>query len=164
MIYAIYNTLPDYYDVTNPYDSEPSDDDAGSGCTAKSDPATFWLSFSTIVLAVALAFAMIALIAKRVVTKRRANKSDAKSYYKVKSRYSSSKANKSAKKEKREQTDAKDEETIPDESASEETVDSQESADSEETTSENAEQSESAPEENDYVYGEVQDFGEDDKK
>lgn len=164
MIYAIYNTLPDYYDVTNPYDSEPSDDDAGSGCTAKSDPATFWLSFSTIVLAVALAFAMIALIAKRVVTKRRANKSDAKSYYKVKSRYSSSKANKSAKKEKREQTDAKDEESIPDESASEETVDSQESADSEETTSENAEQSESAPEENDYVYGEVQDFGEDDKK
>lgn len=161
MIYAIYNTLPDYYDVTDPYDSEPSDEDAGSGCTAKSDPATFWLSFSTIILAVALAFAMIALIAKRVITKRKANKSDAKSYYKVKSKYSASKANKSAKKEKREQSASDDDK--PDESVSEEKDEAQDSS-TEEIASENTEQPETSTEENDYVYGEVQDFGEDDKK
>ena len=133
VIYAVYNSLNPV--VVNPYDSITEEDDE-SGCTAKTDPSTFWLSFSTILLGVALALAIIMLIVKNVVRKRKANASDAKSHFKVTSRVSNKKeAKKDVKVEK-----AEEQEQVP-ESAETESEEKEEVLD-------------------DYVYGDVQDFGE----
>ncbi len=81
-VYAIYNTIDPV--VTDPYASIESDETEeeveDTGCAAKFDPATFWLQFSTILLAVVLALAVLLLIIKTI---RRNHKKSVK----VKSRY-----------------------------------------------------------------------------
>lgn len=94
MIYAVLNTIDPV--ETDPYASI-EDEEESSGCCASNeevDSSTFWLTFSSIVLAVALFFAILVLIIRKVVAKRRANKSDAKSHYKVVSRIKTKKSSK----------------------------------------------------------------------
>ena len=133
-IYAIYNTL----DVkeTNPYDSitEETTESCSTGCTATTDPSTFWLSFSSIVLGAILFLAILALIIKNIMRKRKSNASDAKSHYKITSRIKTHSNNLKIKEsEKIDKTDV--EEGI--------------SEDSEEKVEEELDS---------YVYGEVQEF------
>lgn len=92
MIYAVFNTI-------DPVENDPyasiEDEEESSGCCSSNeevDSSTFWLTFSSIVLAVVLFFAIVVLIVRKVVAKRRANKSDAKSHYKVVSRIKSKKS------------------------------------------------------------------------
>ncbi|MDY2842255.1 MAG: hypothetical protein SOT08_06240 [Candidatus Borkfalkiaceae bacterium] len=152
MIYAVYNTVNPV--VTDPYESI-EDEETESGCTAKTDPSTFWLSFSSVLLGVVLVLAIIALVVKTVRRKRIANKSDAKTQYKVKSRIDSHRENQklAAKKAKA----AKVEETEETESDGTEPDKDEETADgaTEETAPESAEEQNLDA----YVYGEVQDFG-----
>ena len=156
VIYAVYNTLE--VEETNPYDSI-EDEEEETGCKAKTDPSTFWLSLSSILLGVVLALAIIALIVKALRRKHIANKNDAKSLYKVKSRIDSHRENQKRAK-KTETNDSNDE---SDANATEaEKVDN---ADSEATDINNTESSETAEEAktdeslDSYVYGDVQDFG-----
>lgn len=141
MLYAIYNTVDAV--ESNPYD-EIEDEDDGAGCAAETDPSTFWLSFSSILLGVVLVLAIIALLAKTLRRKHLANKNDAKTQYKVKSRIDSHKEN-----QKRIAKQAKTEEPVEEESVE----------NNETEPVENEE--EKAPEQDldSYVYGEVQDFG-----
>lgn len=153
MVYAIYNTL-DPLD-NNPYDDiEDDTTDEGSGCNATSDPSTFWLSFSSILLAAVLIAAIIALIVKRVRRKAKARRSDAKSHYKVKSRIQISKDNKkvNAKKKAEEQAENDNGDNQPAEEDTSVGATETENAESAETPAENRDLDE-------YVYGEVQDFG-----
>ena len=80
-LYAIFNTI-------DPTEKEIPEVDTNedSGCTTDYDPSTFWLSFSSILLAVALLVALIAVIVKAYRIRRKKNKNDAKSHYKVVSR------------------------------------------------------------------------------
>ncbi len=141
-IYAIYNTL----DVkeSNPYDtlSEETKESCSSGCTATTDPSTFWLSFSSIALGAILFLAILALIIKNVMRKRKKYASDAKSHYKVTSRIKTHNNNLKIK------ATEKTEEEIEDEVIEEE------------STIEDVE--EDKPEEekdlDSYVYGEVEEF------
>ncbi len=137
-VYAVFNSIDPV--AIDPYASEETDDTtSGNGC-AKADPSTFWLSFSSILLGAVLLLAIVMLIVKNVVKKRKANASDAKSHYKVTSRVSY----KNTKKE----TKVEVEEPITDDIVEPEVTE-------EETTEEKA------PETLDeYVYGDVQDFGE----
>lgn len=136
MIYAIFNTVDPL--ETNPYDSvEEEIEDTSSGCSnsAETDPATFWLSFSSIFLGVVLVLSILALIIK---TYRRKHANDTKqiqSHYNIKSRTSYKKDTKVI--------------DIPTE------VDVEEEDDADEVVEE--EQEEATLDE--YVYGEVQDFG-----
>lgn len=134
MIYAIFNTI-DPVEV-DPYANEQTEEETESGCTAKTDPSTFWLSFSSIALGVVLVLAIVMLFVKNIRRRRKANASDAKSHYKVTSR------SRVQKKTTEKVTKAK-EEVIEDELIEE------------------LESEEPAVEENldTYVYGEVQDFG-----
>lgn len=70
---------------TIPSDDDNSSDDTSSGCQDV-DQSTIWVSISSIVLAVALVAAIIALIVKRVRIKRKKNRNDATAHYNVKSR------------------------------------------------------------------------------
>ncbi|MBO4594178.1 MAG: hypothetical protein J5697_00580, partial [Clostridia bacterium] len=160
-VYAVFNTIDPV--EHNPYD-DITPEEEGSGCSANSDPSAFWLSFSSILLAVVLVGAIAALFIKRHAAKRRANKSDAVSQYKVKSRSEAQKEINKAKTEK-----AKKEKAVED-AAKPENVSAQESepaAAPEENTAENTETTESTEnsdsgdetEQSGYVYGEVQDFG-----
>lgn len=146
LIYAIYNTI-DPVEV-DPYDNEPSKEDTSSNDTVVTDPSTFWLSFSTILLAVALVLAIVMLFIKNIRRRRKANASDAKSHYTVTSRTKKQKPARSKKERKNE--DDEEIETI------EEPI--LESDDSEDNDS-NKEQTLDS-----YVYGDVQDFGENDEK
>lgn len=155
-IYAVFNTVnPTEH---NPYDDLPEEEEE-SGCAAESDPSTFWLSFSSILLAVVLVAAIVALIIKRYHAKRKDRKSDAKSQYKVKSRTESQKEIRKAK-ERALKADATAE---ADETTDSETAD--ETAEPVEQSAETPEQTENGNAETDeteqtgYVYGEVQDFG-----
>lgn len=139
--YAIYNTLDPV--ETDPYESISDDEEEASGCAAETDPSTFWLSFSSILLGVVLVLAILALILKTVHRRRVANKNDAKSQYKVKSRIDSHKEN-----QKRAAKSAKATETETDET---------EEAIPEET--EPAEKQATEQNLDDYVYGDVQNFG-----
>lgn len=153
-VYGIFNTINPV--VSNPYDSiEP--EETGSGCAAATDSSTFWLSFSSILLAAVLVLAVIALFVKRFSARRRANKSDIKTQYKVKSRTETQKAinkvkEKEAKKieEQEEPVNAVEEPETPIEQPAE-TV-----GEETETTNENTGDD---TEQTGYVYGEVQDFG-----
>ncbi len=140
-VYGIFNTL----DVTenNPYD-DIDNSDSGSGCTATTDPSAFWLSFSSILLGVVLIAAFVALIVKNVRRKRKANASDAKSHYTVKSRISASK-NRPVKVTKAEEPKDEEEPEVPAEETKEETA---------------SEENKTLDE---YVYGDVQDFGSEEK-
>ena len=156
MAYGIFNTI-------DPVESDPyatiEPEETGSGCAANTDPSTFWLSFSSIVLAAVLILAVIALVIKRISARRRANKSDIKTQYKVKSRTETQKAIKKAKEQqaKKLAEETEDLTEVPetpteqaDEPASEEAV-SPENSEAENTGDET--------EQTGYVYGEVQDFG-----
>ena len=142
LLYAVLNTIDP--EITDPYDSLPEEDeeDAESGCTAETDPSTFWLSFSSILLGVCLVLAIIALILKFYLRKRKANRSDAVVHYNVTSRIRSKR-------------------DVVKEDAEEETEESVEEA---ETTEEQVEETtEEATEQtlDEYVYGEViEDFSE----
>ncbi len=150
MVYAIYNTIDPV--ETNPYDNVKDDDDKGSGCNAKTDSSTFWLQFSTIVLAVVLVLAIVALIVKNVHAKRKANKSDAKSHYTVKSRIQTS-DRKSVKAPKAKKV------VEPEEEGETETEEPAETAEATEENGANEENGEENKNLDDYVYGDVQDFG-----
>lgn len=170
-IYAVFNTV-------NPVEKNPYDDidpeEKGSGCKTSSDPSTFWLSFSSITLAVVLVLAIAALFIKRFRARRKANKSDVKAQYKVKSRTESQKAINKAKEQKAAKsavlpdadTNAQTEETDgqteiaqdvnTDAEAAENVTETNETA--EEGKTENTESGDNT-EQSGYVYGDVQDFG-----
>ncbi len=143
-IYAIFNTIDPV--VNNPYDNvteeTPTD---GSGCTASTDPSAFWLSFSSILLGCVLVLAILMLFIKNFRRKRKKNASDAKSHYVVTSRI---KSNKARKEEQIEEI----EEEINSEDFEEELV--------EETENTNEQSEEETPALDEFVYGDVQDFGE----
>ena len=134
VIYGVFNTIDPVY--TDPYADKTDDTTTDSGCAAKTDPSTFWLSFSSILLAVVLFAAIIVLIIKNVRARRKANRNDAISHYKVSSRISK-KPNKIK------------------EVVEEETVEPIEQT-TEEASQEDAK--ESTEETEDYVYGEVESF------
>lgn len=139
--YAIYNTLDPV--ETDPYESISDDEEETSGCAAETDPSTFWLSFSSILLGVVLVLAILALILKTVHRRRVANKNDAKSQYKVKSRIDTHKENqkRAAKSAKATETETDEiEEAIPEETEPAEKQATEQNLD-------------------DYVYGDVQNFG-----
>lgn len=155
-IYAIFNTVDPV--VSDPY-ANIDKEETGSGCNATADPSTFWLSFSSIVLAVVLILAIIALFVKNIRKKRKAAKSDVKAQYKVKSRTETQKAirKSQAKAEKTEKEESADE---PEEEVTAEEVTPEEPAEesvSDAPADENAEDKTTI--ETDYVYGDVQDFG-----
>lgn len=149
MIYAIYNTI-DPVEV-DPYANESSGEETPDENTVPTDPSAFWLSFSSILLGVALVLAIVMLFIKNVRRRRKANASDAKSHYTVTSRVRKQKPAKVKKARKVEEDDEEVESVIEEETA--ETVEES----TEETTSE--EQSLDS-----YVYGDVQDFGEEEKE
>lgn len=161
MIYAVFNTIDPV--EHNPYDDITPEED-GSGCGANSDPSAFWMSFSTILLAVVLVGAIVALFIKRYAAKRRANKSDAVSQYKVKSRSETQKELNKAKAAK-----AKKAAVVKETTEDTEDTDTAQNNETEEpalspdeSTTENSENTENAgddTEQTGYVYGEVQDFG-----
>ncbi len=147
-VYAIYNTIDPI--VSDPYANIPTEDD-GNGCAATSNPSTFWLSFSSIVIASALVLAVIALIVKTIVRKRKANASDAKSHFTVTSRIKTKKdAEKKVEKNKKKEATHLSEEDI------EETYTATVESTNEETTNDSTEQTANL---DDYVYGDVQSFG-----
>ena len=139
-LYAIYNNI----DVkeNNPYDSitEETKESCNSGCTATTDPSTFWLSFSSIVLGAILFLAILALIIKNILRKNKANASDAKSHYKVTSRIKTHNSN------VQKLTSKKIEDEEIEESVEEETT--------EQTDDNNLEEKDL----DSYVYGEVEEF------
>ncbi len=151
-VFADYSTLENTKEITNPYDSI-EEEETSSGCAATTDPSTFWLSFSTIILVVALALAFIALIVKNVIRKRKANASDAKSHYKVTSRISRKPAT-DVKVETKEdvKVEVKEETTETTETNVEETTTETQVETETETTEETTEVVE---EDNGYVYGDV---------
>ena len=139
MIYAVYNTIDEV--PVDPYESI-EDEEETKNCNNDVDPATFWMSFSTILLIVALVLAMVMLIVKKIVRKRKANASDAKSHYKVTSRITKTNKDKqTAKKVVEDTTDNPIDEVI-EEADNEEPVDEYEYSDvqdfGEETTDENS--------------------------
>ncbi len=140
MVYAIYNTLDPV--ESDPYANVDDDNNGGSGCNVKTDSSSFWLGFSSILLAVVLVLAILALIVKRVRSKRKANRKDAKSHYTVKSRVQTSKTSKKPVKKV-----VKEE---PAEEAEETATESEDNTESETPAEQNLD---------DYVYGEVQNFG-----
>ena len=154
-LYGIFNTINPV--VSNPYDSiEPEEE--GSGCAAKTDSSTFWLSFSSILLAVVLILAIVALFVKRFAARRRANKSDIKAQYKVKSRTESQKAIKKVKEEQAKKLTEEEPADIAEEEIPETPIEQPEETASEETKTE-TENTGDETEQTGYVYGEVQDFG-----
>ncbi len=149
IIYAIFNTI-DPVEV-DPYASIEEDITA-SGCASNADPSAFWLSFSSILLAAVLLFAIIMLIVKRVIRKRKTHASDAKSHYTVTSRVKPKKKQPVSTKEVEEVVEDHTEEVIEEE-ITEEITEPVEEISEEETPVEEQSLDE-------YVYGEVQDFGE----
>lgn len=176
MIYAVYNTLDPV--ETDPYANIPEDDNTSEGCVAETDPSTFWLSFSSILLGVALVIAIIMLFIKNIRRRRKANASDAKSHFTVTSRTKIKKdaenmKKAAAKKEKAVEEVKEETEEVEelDETVEEEIVETDEEVVEEpatevETDEEVKETEELTQEEKEkqvldsYVYGEVQIFGE----
>ena len=158
LIYAVKNTV-------DPVESDPyaniKEEETNSGCTATSDPSTFWLSFSSIVLAVVLIAAVIALFIK-TRARRKTTRGEVKAQYKVRSRSEIQKEINKSKKAKQQPEQV--EETPVDDNAEEPVTDG---ADAVETPDDGTE---ITVDENAYTYGEVQDFGDveidipDDKK
>ncbi len=136
MIYAIYNTI-DQIEV-DPYASDVEDDEVKDEPLYQADPATFWLSLSSIILGVALIVAIIMLFIKNIRRRRRASRNDAKSHYTVRSR-----TKKPTTKTKVEEVDI-DIDIDVEEPTTDDSADSEQSLDS-------------------YVYGDVQVFGDEDK-
>ena len=154
-VYADYSTLDNTKVISNPYDSV-TEEETASGCAANTDPSTFWLSFSTIILIVALALAILALIVKNFLRRRKANASDAKSHYKVTSRIK-----KKAKPEVKDTDTTETTSEVVEETETEtETVETAEDVTEEVSPSETEDNGETTTEtdestDNGYVYGEV---------
>lgn len=138
-IYAIYNTIDPV--AVDPYAAEETEEEETEE-EKETDPATFWLSFSSILMGVALVIAIIMLVVKNVRRRRKANASDAKSHYKVTSRT------------KKAKSDKVDEDKVSVEENNEEEVSE---IVEDQPVEEQAEQEETL---DDYVYGDVQNFGE----
>ena len=141
MIYAIFGTVDPLPE--NPYSTLVEEETTTTGCNAtiNQDPSAFWLGFSSIALGVVLVLAIIALFIKNYRRRHAYDNSGAKSHYTVKSRTSYAKTDKKVE----EETPVDDyEETIPETE--------------EETTQQVEEEKEQTLDE--YVYGDVQDFGE----
>lgn len=156
-VYAIFNTIDPV--LVDPDSHTHDEEDATSGCTAETDPSTFWLSFSSIILAVVLLAAIIALFVKNIRRRHKANKSDAKSHYTITSRV---KAKKKAEKKARK---VNDEDVDEIEEVIEETPETeleQEQINEEVEESIETEQVEETA--NDYVYGDVEVFGNEEEK
>lgn len=163
-IYAVYNSIEPV--AIDPYLANAETETEGSGCLAETDPSAFWMSFSSIALGVVLVLAIIALIVKRARAKRKANASDAKSHYNVTSRIKAQKA--IAQKQKKEKIAKQYEEEVDE---FEEIDKTEESNEAQEEVIENTEPEISEENENqteptldEYVYGDVQDFGEEENK
>ncbi len=150
MIYSSFNTIDPA--VNDPYADKDTTTDSDSGCSAESDPATFWLSFSSILLGVVLIAAIIALIAKKAILKYKANKSDAKVHYNVSSR---AKALKDVERKKRIAVNKEEDDEEVEQVEETEKIE-QETLVEDETTNEQPNETL-----DDYVYGDVQDFGDD---
>ena len=151
MIYGIYRTITPV--EVDPYPSDTDKDNSSNGCTAQTDPSTFWMSFSSILLAVALVVAIIMLIIKNVRRRMKANASDAKSHFTITSRIKGKKAKTVNKNNVDTDEDDEEIEQSDFEQQTEEEI-------QEEQTDDNLDNAE----ENSYIYGDVQIFGEDDKK
>lgn len=145
MIYAIYRTIEPT--EVNPYDSEPSDDTTETNTPDNTDPSAFWLSLSSILLGVALVLAIIMLFIKNIRRRRKANASDAKSHFTIVSR---TKKQKPAKQAKKDTSDDEDDE------------ESEEVYEDEQPVEEQTEDSEQEQTLDNYVYGEVEVFGNED--
>ena len=137
-VYAIYNTIEAV--EIDPYQNHVHDDETTGGCQTEVNPSTFWLQFSSILLGVILVLAILALFVKNY-RRRHSGAKEAKSHYKVVSRVKAAKtAEKISKKAN------KQEELEEDYEASIREVEE--------------EPTEEIEEESSYIYGEVQDFGE----
>ena len=158
MVYGIFNTIDPV--ESDPYDNIQEEED--TGCAANTDPSTFWLSFSSFALAAVLILAIITLFVKRIAERRKANKSDIKTQYKVKSRSESQKAINKVKEQQTKmftETESADDETETTEDASESVTENEEQQAAENDATEQTEESGDDTEQTGYVYGEVQDFG-----
>lgn len=161
-IYAVYSTIEP--DVENPYDKIVEEEEEKGGCkkSEEENPASFWLSFSSILLGAVLFLAMLALVVKRIRRKRKANRSDAKSHYKITSRTKGkAKAEKKSwfariKEKYADDEENEDEETT--ETAEEELIEEAEAIEEQPESTEEVEQTL-----DEYVYGEVQVFGDEEK-
>lgn len=143
-IYAVYNTIDPV--AVDPYANETEDDEtSGSGCTAETDPSTFWLSFSTILLGAVLILAIVMLFVKNIRRRHKRNKKDAKSHYNVTSRYNKKNKPSKAKQDFDDYEEEPEQPVLPDEQPTEDA------------------QIDETDNSNDYVYGDVQDFGDDNK-
>ena len=145
VVYAVYNTIDPI--PNDPYENTSNIEDE-SGCTATSDPSAFWLSFSSILLGAVLVLAIVMLVYRTLHRKKVANRSDAKTHYKVTSRY---KAPKKVEVKKEKPAKVKAFEGYEDDD-----IDSYDQSVNDEVS----ETEESIDEKlNEYVYGDVQDFG-----
>ena len=144
-VYAIFNTV-DPVEV-DPYEAETEEDETETEEDTEADPSTFWLSFSSILLGVALVLAILMLFIKNVRRRRKANASDAKSHYTIVSRTKKKTATKETKLEEVDVDETVEEN--PEETQEEVVEESEQPADEQSLDS--------------YVYGDVQDFGEEDQ-
>lgn len=148
-VYAVFNAVEPV--IVDPYENATEDSETqGSGCSAQANPGTFWLGFSSILLAAVIVLALIMLVLKNVRNRRKSNKSDAKSHYVVTSRYSK-------KKEQKEKPVVNSEDNF-EEDYEENYEEEQEEIIEDQPVEEDTDTSEQTLDE--YVYGEVQDFGE----
>ncbi|MBQ9513961.1 MAG: hypothetical protein IJR66_03170 [Clostridia bacterium] len=160
-IYAVYNNVE--YSAVDPYvlEEEANADENETEEKEEKSSSTFWLSFSSILLGVVLVFALGALIVKTAVAKKKANANDAISHYNVKSRnkvQQTIKEKKSVKAEEKEETEeqAVESETVDEQSETEITDDKN---DTEIVSEEEQIEEQPTEEKEEYIYGEVQDFG-----
>ena len=137
VVYAVFNTLE--FEAVDPYTTLEEETEETESCAAGSDPSAFWLSFSSILLGVILVLAIIALFVKNYRRRHKHSKEDAKSHYTIKSRVSAP---------KKVEEDVEEVEEVVEEETVEEEI--------EETVEEVQPEQENLDE---YVYGEVQDFG-----
>jgi hypothetical protein len=152
-IYAIFNSVDPVH--IDPNVNNEDTDSTDPGCAGETDPSTFWLSFSSIVLAVALVLAIAMLFIKNFRARRKANKNDAKSYYKVSSRYKEDKPVEKVKKSKKFIEQEELDKALEDYNQTvENTAEPIEETADEELSEENANETSL----DEYVYGDVQTF------
>ena len=153
VIYAAYNLVDPI--VVDPFETD-TDNDSTDTKPNETNPAAFWLSFSSIILGVALAVAIIALIIKNVRKKRSANASDAKAHYNVKSR-----AHVLDSIKKRKETENKNDtiHVTEEEKENEDSYTVEDTVDNIEEFETNNESNEPKETLDEYVYNDVQDFG-----
>ena len=157
LVYGVFNTINPV--EVNPYDSIQKDEE-GSGCAKSSDPSTFWMSFSSIILAVVLILAIAALFIKRFRLRRKANRSNVKAQYKVKSRTESQKAINKVKERKAKETEDVSDEVIPDKADDNGNLtETDTTLDADDPAADESADNSDETEQSGYVYGEVQDFG-----